>query len=142
LSAPACPGSARPVISVVTDEIAIFTETGLRLASGEELEADIIVTATGLKKWLTGGISINVAGTPFDVGNATAYKGVIFSDVPNLAAVFGYANASWTLTSDLIADDYVCRLQTHMDRHRYPVSRPRKGEATVTEDPTLPLTSG
>jgi cation diffusion facilitator CzcD-associated flavoprotein CzcO len=99
LSAPACQGSARPVISVVTDEIETFTETGLRLASDEELEADIIVTATGLKKWLTGGISINVAGTPFDVGNATAYKGVIFSDVPNLVAVFGYTDASWTSNS-------------------------------------------
>ena len=91
--------------SVVTGEIETFTETGLRLTSGEELEADIIVTATGLKLRLMGGIKIEVDGKPVEVGSTTIYKSVMLSDVPNLASVFGYTNASWTLKSDLI-DDY------------------------------------
>ncbi len=127
--------------SVVTGEIETFTETGLRLVSGEELVADIIVAATGLKLRLMGGIAIEVDGKPVDVGAATIYKSVMFSDVPNLASVFGYSNASWTLKSDLIAD-YVCRLLGHMDRRGYAICTPRRGDAPIAEDPTLPLTSG
>ena len=95
--------------SIVNGEIETFTETGLRLTSGQEIEADIIVTATGLKVRLMGGVAIEVDGAPADIASTTAYKGVMFSDIPNLASIFGYTNASWTLKSDLIAE-YVCRL--------------------------------
>jgi cation diffusion facilitator CzcD-associated flavoprotein CzcO len=127
--------------SVVTGEIETFTETSLRLLSGEEIEADIIVTATGLKLRLIGGIAIEVDGKPVDVGSTTTYKSVMFSDVPNLASIFGYTNASWTLKSDLIAD-YVCRLLNHMDRRGYAICTPRRDGAAIAEEPTLPLTSG
>jgi monooxygenase len=127
--------------SVVTGEIETFTETGLGLASGEELQADLIVTATGLKLRLVGGIKIEVDGKPVEVGGTTIYKSVMFSDVPNLASVFGYTNASWTLKSDLIAD-YVCRLLAHMDRCGYAICTPRRNDADMAEEPTLPLTSG
>ena len=90
--------------SIVNGEIETFTEAGLRLASGQELAADIIVTATGLKVRLMGRIAIEVDGTPVDIASTTTYKSVMFSDIPNLASIFGYTNASWTLKSDLIAD--------------------------------------
>ena len=127
--------------SVVTGEIETFTETGLRLTSGEEIEADTIVTATGLKLRLMGGIEFEVDGKPVEVGKTTIYKSVMLSDVPNLASVFGYTNASWTLKSDLIAD-YVCRLLGHMDRRGYAICTPRRGDLAIAEEPTLPLTSG
>jgi monooxygenase len=127
--------------SVVTGEIETFAETGLRLVSGEALEADIIVTATGLKVRLMGGIKIEVDSKPVEVGMTTIYKSTMFSDVPNLASVFGYTNASWTLKSDLIAN-YVCRLLEHMDRRGYAICTPRQGDAGIAEEPTLPLTSG
>ena len=127
--------------SVVTGEIETFTETGLRLTSGEELAADIIVTATGLKMRLMGGIRIEVDGKPIEVASTTIYKSAMFGDVPNLASVFGYTNASWTLKSDLIAD-YVCRLLDHMDRRGYAICTPRRSDAATAEEPTLPLTSG
>jgi monooxygenase len=127
--------------SVVTGEIETFTETGLRLTSGEEIAADIIVTATGLTVRLMGGVRIEVDGKPVEVGNTTIYKSVMLSDVPNLASVFGYTNASWTLKSDLI-DDYVCRLLDHMDRRGYAICTPRTGDVAIAEEPTLPLTSG
>jgi monooxygenase len=127
--------------SIVNGEIETFTETGLRLTSGQEIEADIIVTATGLKVRLMGGVAIEVDGAPVDIASTTAYKGVMFSDVPNLASIFGYTNASWTLKSDLIAE-YVCRLLSHMDRRGYAVCTPRRGDAAIADEPTLPLTSG
>jgi monooxygenase len=127
--------------SVVTGEIETFTGTGLRLTSGEALDADIIVTATGLKLRLMGGIKIEVDGKPVEAGSTTIYKSAMFSDVPNLASVFGYTNASWTLKSDLIAD-YVCRLLDHMDRRGYAICTPRRNDANMAEEPTLPLTSG
>src|SRR5262249_13214086 len=104
--------------SIVNGEIETFTETGLRLTSGHEIGADIIVTATGLRVRLMGGIKIEVDGAPVDLAATTTYKSVMFSDIPNLASIFGYTNASWTLKSDLIAD-YVCRLLNHMDRRGY-----------------------
>ena len=127
--------------SIVNGEIEMFTETGLRLTSGQEIEADIIVTATGLNMRLMGGVAIEVDGAPVDIASTTAYKGAMFSDVPNLASIFGYTNASWTLKSDLIAE-YVCRLLSHMDRRGYAVCTPRRGDATIADDPTLPLSSG
>ena len=127
--------------SIVNGEIETFTETGLRLTSGQEVAADIIVTATGLKVRLMGGVAIEVDGAPVDIATTTAYKGVMFSDIPNLASIFGYTNASWTLKSDLIAE-YVCRLLSHMDRRGYAICTPRLGDAAIADEPTLPLTSG
>jgi cation diffusion facilitator CzcD-associated flavoprotein CzcO len=100
--------------SVVTDEIETFTETGVTLKSGTALEADIVVTATGLVMQALGGIELAVDGRPVDLGSTLAYKGVMFSGVPNLAAVFGYINASWTLKADLICE-WVCRLLNVME---------------------------
>ncbi len=127
--------------SIVNGEIETFTETGLRLTSGQEIEADVIVTATGLQVRLMGGVAIEVDGAPVDIASSLAYKGVMFSDVPNLASIFGYTNASWTLKSDLIAE-YVCRLLGHMDRRGYAICTPRRGDTAIADEPTLPLTSG
>jgi monooxygenase len=126
--------------SIVNGEIETFTETGLRLTSGQEIAADIIVTATGLKVRLMGGVPIEV-GAPVNVATLTCYKGAMFSDIPNLASIFGYTNASWTLKSDLIAE-YLCRLLSHMDRRGYAICTPRPGDTAIAEEPTLPLTSG
>ncbi len=101
--------------SVVTDHIETFTEKGIRLKSGHELEADIIVTATGLVMQAFGGIELSVDGRGVDPGQTLAYRGVMISGVPNFASVFGYINASWTLKADLICG-YLCRLLNFMDR--------------------------
>ena len=95
--------------SVVTDHIETFTETGIRLQSGRELSADLIVTATGLDLQFLGGIELSVDGRRVDLAQAMTYKGMMFSDVPNLANSIGYTNASWTLKCDLTCE-YVCRL--------------------------------
>ena len=127
--------------SVVTDEIESFTEKGLLLRSGEELEADIIVTATGLKVQLMGGMEVWVDGTPVTLSRALTYKGMMYSDVPNLASSFGYTNASWTLKSDLTAE-YVCRLLKHMDAGGYARCTPRKGDDSIAEQPAIDFSSG
>lgn len=100
--------------SVVTDLIDTFTETGIRLQSGEELPADIIVTATGLQLVTLGEMDFVVDGEPVDFSKTWTYKGFAYSDVPNMASSFGYINASWTLRADLICE-YVCRLLNHME---------------------------
>jgi cation diffusion facilitator CzcD-associated flavoprotein CzcO len=100
--------------SVVTDTIDTFTETGIRTSSGEELEADIIVTATGFHLSVLGDIPFSVDGEPVDWSETITYHGIMFTDVPNLAYVFGYWRASWTLRVDLISD-FVCRLLKHME---------------------------
>ncbi len=99
--------------SVETDEIERFTETGLALASGRVLEADVIVTATGLDLLPLGGVAFEVDGAALDVSEAVTYRGMMFSGAPNLAWVFGYLRSSWTLRADLVSD-YVCRLLSHM----------------------------
>src|SRR5882724_4052352 len=126
--------------SVVTDEIETFTEKGLRLRSGEELESDIIVTATGLKVQLMGGMEVWVDGARVTLSRAMSYKGMMYSDVPNLASSFGYTNASWTLKADLTAE-YVCRLLQHMDTSgsREAIPRPNPD---VKEEPFLTFSSG
>ena len=111
--------------SVVTDTIQRFTPTGIRLASGQELQADIVVAATGLKLNAMGDIAITIDGKAFKVADAMAYKGMMLSDVPNLAMTFGYTNASWTLKADLTAA-YVCRLLRHMERHGHAIVVPRR----------------
>ena len=101
--------------SIVTDTIDHFTETGIVLASGKHLEADIVVTATGLNLVVLGEMRFSVDGAPVDFAQTWTYKGMMYSDVPNLVCTFGYINASWTLRADLTSE-YVCRLLNHMDR--------------------------
>jgi len=99
--------------SVVTDEIEHFTQGGIALKSGEMLEADIIITATGFHMSVMGDIAFTVDGAPVDWAETVTYRGMMFTGVPNLAWVFGYFRASWTLRADLVAD-FVCRLLGHM----------------------------
>jgi cation diffusion facilitator CzcD-associated flavoprotein CzcO len=99
--------------SVVTDEIDRFTERGILLKSGTEIAADIIVTATGFNLCMLGDIAISIDGKPLDFADTVTYRGMMFTGVPNMAWVFGYFRASWTLRTDLVAD-FVCRLLTHM----------------------------
>jgi monooxygenase len=127
--------------SVVTDEVETFTETGLKLCSGEELPADLIVTATGLVMKLLGGMELVVDGRTVNPGTTLNYKGMMFSDVPNLASTFGYTNASWTLKADLIAE-YLCRILNRMDRGGYAYCTPRNNDPSVLADATPPLSSG
>jgi len=100
--------------TVVTDEIESFTETGIRLKSGEALEADVVVTATGFNLNVLGDIAFTVDGEPLDFAGSVTYRGAMFTGIPNLAWVFGYFRASWTLRTDLVAD-FICRLLGHMD---------------------------
>ncbi|CCE10017.1 putative Flavin-containing monooxygenase [Bradyrhizobium sp. STM 3843] len=127
--------------SVATAEIDTFTEKGIRLKDGSELEADIIVTATGLVLQVLGGTEVVVDGRKVDFANTLNYKGMMYSDVPNLAAALGYTNASWTLKCDLTCD-YVCRLLNYMDRHGYKQCRPHNDDPTVAPQPSLNFTSG
>lgn len=128
-------------VSVVTDHIDTFTENGICLRSGEELTADIIVTATGLVMKIMNGIPLVVDGKPVQLSNTLSYKGMMFSDIPNLAASFGYTNASWTLKCELISQ-YVCRLLKYMDAHGYNQCTPRRNDPNVTEEPVIDFTSG
>ncbi|MGO9049292.1 MAG: flavin-containing monooxygenase [Xanthobacteraceae bacterium] len=126
---------------VVTDKIASFTADGIRLQSGRELAADIIVTATGLKMQLLGGISVAIDNKPVTFSETMNFKGVMFSDVPNLFAAFGYTNASWTLKCDLTSA-YVARLINYMDRHGYAVCTPRLRDPSVKPEPLIDFSSG
>jgi len=128
-------------VSVITDEIETFTEDGLLLKSGERLTADIIVTATGLMMKLFSGMQLMVDGAPVELPKTLVYKGMMFSDVPNLAFAVGYTNASWTLKCDLTAE-YVCRLVNYMDQHGYAICTPRVNDADVGEQPVIDFTSG
>lgn len=110
--------------SVVTDEIDCFTETGVRLKSGQELKADIIVTATGFDISILGDIDFAIDGEPLSFADSWTYRGVMYSDIPNMAWVFGYFRASWTLRADLISD-FVCRLLQHMDDNGNTVVTPK-----------------
>jgi len=126
---------------VVTDKIASFTADGIRLQSGRELDADIIVTATGLKMQLLGGISVAIDNKPVTFAETMNFKGVMFSDVPNLFAAFGYTNASWTLKCDLTSA-YVARLINYMDRRGYAVCTPRLRDPSVKPEPLIDFSSG
>jgi monooxygenase len=128
-------------VSVVTDRIDTFTEDGLLLTSGEQLNADIIVTATGLVLKLFSGMQLVVDDGRVDLPQKLVYKGMMFSDVPNLAFAIGYTNASWTLKCDLAAE-YVCRLLNHMDRHNYSICTPRVNDPDVGEQPVIDFNSG
>jgi cation diffusion facilitator CzcD-associated flavoprotein CzcO len=121
--------------SVVTDTIETFTENGLKLASGEELEADVIVTATGLNLQALGGAQIAVDGREIELPKTMSYKGMMLGGVPNLAFSVGYTNASWTLKCD------VCRLLNHMDEHGHRQCMPENHDASVTEEPFIDFSS-
>jgi len=128
-------------VSIVTNEIETFTEKGIRLRSGDELEADLIVTATGLKLQLLGGMQVIVDGISVNPARALSYKGTMYSEIPNLASIFGYINASWTLKADLTAR-YVCRLLNYMDARGYDTCTPHRGDSSVVEKPAITFTSG
>ncbi|MBR1153661.1 NAD(P)/FAD-dependent oxidoreductase [Bradyrhizobium sp. JYMT SZCCT0428] len=127
--------------SVVTNQIDTFTPRGIRLKDGSELEADIIVTATGLVMQLLGGMEVSVDGKQVDFAKTLTYKGMMYADVPNLASAFGYTNASWTLKCDLTCG-YVCRLINYMDRQGYRSCTPHNLDPTVAEVPWLDFSSG
>lgn len=126
---------------VVTDHIERFTETGIRLKSGRELEADIIVLATGLNMIFMGGARLTVDGKLIEPSQLYVYRGMMFGNVPNLAQVFGYTNSSWTLKSDLTGD-FICRLLNEMRESGARVVVPRLQEGSVEEEPMLNMNSG
>jgi cation diffusion facilitator CzcD-associated flavoprotein CzcO len=125
---------------VVTDHIETFTEAGIALKSGKKLDADLVVTATGLELLLLGDVKLTVEGEAIDVGKTLNYRGAMLSNVPNLAITLGYTNASWTLKADLICE-FVCRLLNHMEKagYRKCVARPEPG---MPEEPVLDFSSG
>jgi monooxygenase len=126
--------------SVVTGRIDSFTETGVRVASGEELAADIVVTATGLQLVTLGEMDFVVDDAPVDFSRTWSYKGFAYSDIPNLGSSFGYVNASWTLRADLTCE-YVCRLLNHMRRTGTTQCTPRLRESD-RDMPERPLIQG
>jgi monooxygenase len=127
--------------SIVTDRIKTFTKTGIELESGGQLDADVIVTATGFNLLLLGGMGVVVDGETVDLSERVAYKGLMLSGVPNLAMSLGYTNASWTLKCDLVAQ-YVCRLLDHMDRQGYAIATPQGPDASLPTNPIIDLRSG
>ena len=127
--------------SVVTGKIDRFVPEGIRLESGDTLPADIIVTATGLELQLLSDVAFSVDGAPVDLSKCLNYKGMMYSDVPNLASSFGYTNASWTLKADLTCM-YVCRLLNTMKRRGLRQATPRIGDDTIEEVPFLDFSSG
>jgi cation diffusion facilitator CzcD-associated flavoprotein CzcO len=126
--------------SVVTDQIDAFTEDGIRLTSGSVLQADVIVTATGLDMQLMSGLTATVDGEVVNFPETFSYKGMMYSGVPNLASTFGYTNASWTLKADLTAE-YLCRLINFMDRKGFTECRPEP-EGPIEPAPWLDFSSG
>lgn len=127
--------------SVITDHIDRFTKKGIKLKSGGEVEADLIVTATGLNLEVCNGIKLEVDNNEVDISKTMTYKGMMFSDVPNLVATFGYTNASWTLRADLTSE-YVCRLLNFMDKKGYANCCPRTAEHVEQDGDWLDFTSG
>ncbi len=127
--------------TVLTDEIETFTARGLRLRGGQELEADLIVTATGLNLLALGGVRLSVDGAPVDLHDRLVYKGLMLDGVPNLALCIGYTNASWTLKSDLSCE-YVCRLLNHLSASGSDQAVPVLDGRRVTPQPLLNLDSG
>ncbi len=125
---------------IVTDAVERFTATGIRTATGKELPADIVVTATGLKLKFLGGITTSIDGQPVEPARTLVYRGMMGSGVPNLAIAIGYTNASWTLKCELTAE-YVCRLLNHMDAHGYTHCIPRR-DPDVEEEPLINFSSG
>lgn len=126
---------------VVTDTIERFTEKGIQLTSGEHLDADIIVTATGLNIRFFGGAEVLRNGVPMDLSTSVAFKGMMLSGVPNMVFTFGYTNASWTLKADLTSE-YVAKLLNYMDTHGYDTVVPEEPGEQVERRPFVDLSSG
>jgi cation diffusion facilitator CzcD-associated flavoprotein CzcO len=127
--------------SIATGTIETFTERGIRLTSGEQLEAEMIVTATGLNMQLLGGIELRVDGGEVKPADTFSYKGMMLSGVPNMAIAFGYTNASWTLKCDLTCA-YVCRLLNHMDAHGYAQCVAQVADPAMASEPFIDFSSG
>jgi cation diffusion facilitator CzcD-associated flavoprotein CzcO len=127
--------------SIATDTIETFTETGLRLSSGAELEADIVVTATGLNLLAFGGTQLAVDGRDVVLPETIAYRAMMLSGVPNYAFALGYTNASWTLKVDLTCE-YLCRLLEHMDEHGFRQVVPENDDPSVETAPFLDFAAG
>lgn len=125
---------------VITDHIEKFTKTGIKLKSGELLKSDIVVTATGLNLLALGGMSIQVDGQEISLVDKMGYKGIMLSDIPNLAVVFGYTNASWTLKADLTCK-YVCKILNYMDDNEYDYCRPEQIDPSISLEPFVDLNS-
>jgi monooxygenase len=126
---------------VVTDTIDRFTKTGIKLNSGQELEADIIITATGLNLQLFGGAEIRRNGAPVELNDTMAFKGMMLSGMPNMAFTIGYTNASWTLKADLVSE-FVCRVINYMDSNGYDTVVPQHPGNSVDERPLMDFTPG
>lgn len=131
----------RGTVDVVTDTVDRFTETGIRTGSGTEIDADVVISATGLELLFIGGVEIVVDGEVLDVADRLVYKGLMIEGVPNFAAVIGYTNASWTLKADL-SSDYVCRLLNHMRDVGLRQATPINTDTDVEPQPLLGLDSG
>jgi|SRR5215217_743653 len=127
--------------SVATDQIETFTPTGLKLTSGATLDADVVVTATGLNLQVLNGLEFTVDGVKIDPSKTMTYKGMMYSDIPNMASSFGYTNASWTLKCDLTCE-YLTRLLNHMDRIGVRQATPRNTDPDMAEEPWLDFSSG
>jgi monooxygenase len=127
--------------SVVTDRIDHFTATGVVLQSGQPLDADLVVTATGLNLQVFGGLQLRVDGQPVDPAQTMGYKGFLFSGLPNFASCFGYTNASWTLKADLTSQ-FLCRLLNHMQRQGFTQCVPRNNDPELEDLPWVDLSSG
>ncbi|MFK3731579.1 flavin-containing monooxygenase [Streptomyces sp. NPDC088090] len=127
--------------TVVTDRIAAFTETGVALGSGRHVEADVIVTATGLDVQVLGGIDLTVDGAPVRPADTVAFKGLLLSGVPNLAFALGYTHASWTLKVGLVGEHF-CRLLRHMDAHGLDLCRPEPADPAMPTRPLLDFGAG
>lgn len=122
--------------SMATDTIETFTETGIQLTSGQHLEADLIITATGLQVQTLGGMKLSIDQQEQPLSALMTYKGVLLQNMPNMAWIFGYTNAPWTLKAD-IASEYICRLLRHMDAKGLAVATPRAPEGTADLDDTV-----
>jgi len=127
--------------SVATEKIETFTEGGIQLASGRHLEADIIVTATGLNVQALGGVPLTVDGEPVSVPDTIAYKGMMLSGVPNFAFIVGYTNSSWTLKVGLLCEHF-CLLLAHMDKHGHEICRPEPADPAMPTRPFLDFGAG
>jgi cation diffusion facilitator CzcD-associated flavoprotein CzcO len=127
--------------AVATGEIEAITAGAVRLKSGQSIDADIIVTATGLEMQLMGGLEVSVDGARVDLPSSFSYKGMMYSGVPNLSSSFGYTNASWTLKADLTSG-YLCRLLNHMRRRGYAECRPIAADPHMAGEPWLSFSSG
>ncbi|QFU92457.1 NAD(P)/FAD-dependent oxidoreductase [Amycolatopsis sp. YIM 10] len=131
----------RGTASVVTDRISTFTERGVLLESGRELEADVIITATGLNVQAFGGVGLTVDGKPVELSETLAYKGMMLSGVPNFAFAIGYTNSSWTLKVGLLCE-HLCRLLSYMDEHGHDTCRPEPADPSMPTRPLLDFAAG